>query len=66
MRKWAPCTIVGAATAEIVSSNSGVGFMLNQAGRFDTAGVFASIVVLVVMGLLLTGLRLPASKATSR
>ena len=51
-----PYALVAAVTAEIVSSNSGVGFLLNQsAGQFNTAGVFASIVVLVVMGLLLTG-----------
>jgi NitT/TauT family transport system permease protein len=68
-----PYALVAAVTAEIVSSNSGVGFMLNQAaGQFDTAGVFASIVVLVVMGLLLTGLvtllerRLLAWKATTK
>jgi NitT/TauT family transport system permease protein len=52
-----PYALVAAVTAEIVSSNSGVGFMLNQAaGQFYTAGVFASILVLVVMGLLLTGI----------
>lgn len=68
-----PYALVAAVTAEIVSSNRGVGFLLNQAaGQFDTAGVFASIIVLVVMGLLLTGLvtllerRLLAWKATNR
>jgi NitT/TauT family transport system permease protein len=46
MRKWPPYAFAAAVTAEIVSPNGGVGFMLNQAaGRFDTAGVFASIVV---------------------
>ncbi|GAA4553619.1 hypothetical protein [Pseudonocardia xishanensis] len=47
---------MAAMTAEIVLSDSGGGFLLNQAaGRFDTAGVFATIVVLVALGLLLTG-----------
>jgi NitT/TauT family transport system permease protein len=62
-----------AVVAAIVSSTSGVGFKLNQAaGQFDTASFFASIVVLVVMGLLLTWhvtlleRRMLAWKATTR
>lgn len=52
-----PYALVAAVTAEIVSSNSGIGYMLTQsAGQFDTAGVFASILVLVVVGLALTAL----------
>lgn len=73
MTKWPPYALVASVTAEIVSPNSGVGFMLKQAaGPFDTAGVFTSIVVLVVTGLLVTGLvtllerRLLAWKATTR
>ncbi|GAA4548260.1 ABC transporter permease [Pseudonocardia xishanensis] len=52
-----PYALVAAVTAEIVASNEGVGYLLNlAAGQFDTAGVFAAILVLVVMGLILTGL----------
>jgi NitT/TauT family transport system permease protein len=51
-----PYALVAAVTAELVSSNRGVGFMLNQsAGQFNTAGVFSSIMVLVALGLSLTG-----------
>ena len=49
-----PYALVAAVTAEIIGSNTGVGFLIQRsAGVFYTAGVFAGIVVLVVMGLIL-------------
>jgi len=49
-----PYALVAAVTAEIIGSNTGVGFLIQRsAGVFHTAGVFAGIVVLVVLGLLL-------------
>lgn len=51
-----PMALVAAVTAEMLSSNSGMGFLLvRAAGQFDTAGVFASITVLALMGSLLMG-----------
>jgi NitT/TauT family transport system permease protein len=45
-----------AVVAEFVSSDRGLGYLLvDYTNRFDTAGVFAAILVLSVMGLLLYG-----------
>lgn len=46
-----PYSLIGAVVAEMVSSNRGLGFLISQAaGVFDTAGVFAALFVLVVIG----------------
>lgn len=53
----APYALVAAVTAEMLGSNRGMGFLLiNSSGQFYTAGVFAAIVVMMVMGLFLMGL----------
>jgi len=53
----APFALVAAVTAEMLSSNRGMGFLLvRSAGQFNTAGVFACITVLALMGILLMGL----------
>lgn len=59
-----PMALVAAVTSEMFSSNSGMGYLLvRSAGQFDTAGVFASIVVLAIMGSLLMGvIRLAESR----
>ncbi len=42
-------------TAEILSANEGIGFLIaRSAGQFYTAGVFAGIAVLTLMGVTLT------------
>lgn len=44
-------TVVG----EVLSSNRGIGFLIkSSAGRFNSAGVFAAVVVLVALSLLIT------------
>ena len=44
-------TVVG----EVLSSNRGLGFLIeSSAGRFNSAGVFAAVVVLVALSLVIT------------
>ena len=54
-----PYALVGTVIGEFMSSNSGIGFLINQAtGLFNTASVFAGIIVLAVVGALInTGLK---------
>ncbi|MGH3757540.1 ABC transporter permease [Actinophytocola sp.] len=57
LRISVPYALVGAVTAEMISSNRGLGYLLIRAsGQFDTAGVFASIVVMMCVALALNGL----------
>lgn len=56
LRISAPYALVGAVTAEMISSNRGMGFLLIRAsGQLNTAGVFAAIVVMMVLSLIVTG-----------
>lgn len=49
-----PYALIGAVVGELISSNRGIGFLIGQAaGLFDTAGVFAGLVVLAVVGVIL-------------
>jgi len=49
-----PYSLISAVVGEIMAANRGLGFLLvNAQGQFDTAGVFAAIVVLMVMGLVI-------------
>jgi NitT/TauT family transport system permease protein len=49
-----PYAMIGAVIGELVASNQGLGYLINDAAaQFDTAGVFATLVVLsVIAGLL--------------
>jgi NitT/TauT family transport system permease protein len=50
-----PWALVATVTAEILSSNEGLGYLLaRSAGQFFTAGVFAAILVLTILGVVLT------------
>jgi NitT/TauT family transport system permease protein len=50
-----PYALVAQVTAEMLSSNRGMGYLLiRSSSQFYTAGVFAAITVLMVMGVLLT------------
>ena len=52
-----PYALVAAVTAEIIGSNTGIGFLIQRsAGVFYTAGVFAGIVILVVVSVIINGL----------
>jgi len=49
-----PYALIGAVVGELISSNRGIGFLIGQAaGLFDTAGVFAGLVVLATTGIVL-------------
>jgi NitT/TauT family transport system permease protein len=52
-------SLLGVIVAEILASNQGLGYLIaSSAGNFDTAGVFAALVVLVVIAWLFsTGMR---------
>lgn len=60
LRVSGPFALVSAVTAEMFSSNRGMGFLLiNSSSQFNTAGVFACIFVLAIMGIaLMTTIRL--------
>jgi NitT/TauT family transport system permease protein len=49
-----PYALIGAVIGELVASNRGLGYLINDAAaQFDTAGVFATLVVLsIIAGLL--------------
>jgi NitT/TauT family transport system permease protein len=49
-----PYALIGAVIGELVASNQGLGFLINDsAARFDIAGVFATVVVLTVLAAVL-------------
>ena len=49
-----PYGFVGAVAAEMMASNSGIGFLTqNAAGQLDTAGVFAALFALMIVTTLL-------------
>jgi NitT/TauT family transport system permease protein len=49
-----PNALIGAIVGEIMASNRGLGYLLmNAQGQFDTAGVMAVIVLLMVIGWLI-------------
>ena len=49
-----PYALIGAVIGELVASNKGLGYLINDAAaQFDTAGVFATLVVLSVIAAVL-------------
>ncbi|MEU3269704.1 ABC transporter permease [Saccharomonospora sp. NPDC006951] len=49
-----PYALIGAVIGELVASNRGLGYLINDAAaQFDTAGVFATLVVLSIVAALL-------------
>lgn len=56
MRISAPYALVAAVTAEMLSSNEGVGYLAQRsANQFNTDGTFAAIFVMICMGLVVNG-----------
>lgn len=54
LRLAVPYSLIGAVVGEIVASNRGLGYLLKRSsGVFDTAGVFASLAVLMVIATVL-------------
>lgn len=54
MRVAIPYALIGAVIGELVASNEGLGYLINaSAATFDTAGVFAALIVLTVIAAVL-------------
>lgn len=49
-----PFALIGAVIGELVASNQGLGYLVNDsAAQFNTAGVFAAVVILALLALVL-------------
>lgn len=54
LRLSVPYSMIGAIVAEMLAANQGLGYMLERsASQFDTAGVFASLIGIVLLSLTL-------------
>jgi len=54
LRISVPYALVGAVVGELVASNVGLGYLLvHAAGQFDTAGVFAALMAIVILATVL-------------
>jgi NitT/TauT family transport system permease protein len=50
-----PYALVGATTGEMLASRAGMGFLITRsASQLDTTGIYAALVVLMLMGLVLS------------
>lgn len=57
LRISVPYALIGAIVGELIASNRGLGFVLaNASGQFDTAGVFAALIVIMCLAFLLNAL----------
>lgn len=62
-----PYALIGAVIGELVASNRGLGYLINDsAAQFNTAGVFAAVAVLTVLAMLLNGVVALISTRTNR
>lgn len=62
-----PYALIGAVIGELVASNRGLGYLINDsAAQFNTAGVFAAVAVLTVLAMLLNGVVALISSRTNR
>jgi NitT/TauT family transport system permease protein len=67
LRLAIPYALVGAVVGEILASNTGIGFLIqSSSGTFNTAGTFAGLAVLVVLGLIMSALLGLISRAGER
>lgn len=56
LRISVPNALIGAVVGEVVASNRGVGYLIQySSSRFDTAGVFAGLIVLMIFAMTLSG-----------
>ena len=52
-----PYALIGAVIGELVASNRGLGYLINDAAaQFDTAGVFATLIVIMLLAFVLNTL----------
>lgn len=57
LRISVPYALIGAIVGELIASNRGLGFVLaNASGQFDTAGVFAALIVIMALAFLLNAM----------
>jgi NitT/TauT family transport system permease protein len=57
LRISVPYALIGAIVGELIAANRGLGFVLaNATGQFDTAGVFAALLVIMAMAFVLNTL----------
>ena len=62
-----PYAIIGAVVGEMVASNRGLGYLMqNASGEFDTTGVFVALVVLAAISIVLNELLSLAEKRAIR
>ena len=57
LRISVPYALIGAIVGELIAANRGLGFLLaNASGQFDTAGVFAALLVIMALAFILNAL----------
>ncbi|WP_426955669.1 ABC transporter permease [Muricoccus radiodurans] len=57
LRISVPYALIGAIVGELIAANRGLGFVLaNASSQFDTAGVFAALIVIMLLAFLLNAL----------
>jgi NitT/TauT family transport system permease protein len=62
-----PYALIGAIIAELVASNRGIGYLIDSsAAQFNTAGVFAALVVLTIIAAILNAIVGVIDRKTSR
>lgn len=67
LRVAIPYALIGAVIGELVASNRGLGYLINDsAAKFDTAGVFAALLVLSIVAAALNALVNVLGRWTSR
>jgi NitT/TauT family transport system permease protein len=51
-----PYALIGAIIGELIASNRGIGYLIASSGsQYDTAGVFAALIVLTILAIVLNG-----------
>jgi len=62
-----PYALIGAIVGELIASNRGIGYLVSSAAsQFDTAGVFAALIVLTILATILNSLVNIVDRRTSR
>jgi NitT/TauT family transport system permease protein len=62
-----PYALIGAIVGELIASNRGIGYLVSSAAsQFDTAGVFAALIVLTILATVLNSLVNVVDRQTSR
>lgn len=52
-----PYALIGAIIGELIASNRGIGYLIASSGsQYDTAGVFAALIVLTILAIVLNGI----------